>query len=86
MNHMFETKGDEGAMWIPESDGYYIHADYVFSLSLGNFGSIQTHLWITIAHLAHPLQRWSIPCQLGSNGRRDSCRYHELSIEHPSVL
>ena len=36
--------------WIPESDGYYIHADYVFSLS-GNLGTIiptsgsQSHTW-----------------------------------------
>ena len=36
--------------WIPETDGYYIHADYVFSLS-GNLGTIipasgsQSHTW-----------------------------------------
>ena len=36
--------------WIPESDGYYIHADYVLSLS-GNLGTIipvsgsQSHTW-----------------------------------------
>ena len=36
--------------WIPESDGYYIHADYVFSLS-GHLGTIipasgsQSHTW-----------------------------------------
>ena len=36
--------------WIPETDGYYIHADYVFSLN-GNLGTIipasgsQSHTW-----------------------------------------
>ena len=39
LNNMFETNGINGVKWIPESDGYYNHADYVFSSS-GNFDTI----------------------------------------------
>ena len=39
LNNMFETNGMNGVKWISESDGYYNHADYLFSSS-GNFGTI----------------------------------------------
>ena len=38
LNQCFEDS-NMSVKWIPESDGYYIHADYVFSLS-GNLGTI----------------------------------------------
>ena len=38
MNQCFESAA-LNFQWTPESDGYYIHADYVFSLS-GNLGTI----------------------------------------------
>ena len=38
LNQCFDTDA-LNIQWIPESDGYYIHADYVFSLS-GNLGTI----------------------------------------------
>ena len=49
LNQCFDSAG-LNIQWIPESDGYYIHADYVFSLS-GNLGTIipasgsQSHTW-----------------------------------------
>ena len=49
MNQCFDSAA-LNIQWIPESDGYYIHADYVFSLS-GNLGTIipasgsQSHTW-----------------------------------------
>ena len=49
LNQCFDTAA-LNIQWIPESDGYYIHADYVFSLS-GNLGTIipasgsQSHTW-----------------------------------------
>ena len=38
-NNMFETNDINGVKWIPQSDGTYNHADYMFSSS-GNFGTI----------------------------------------------
>ena len=35
---MFETNGINGVKWIPKSDGFYFHADYLFSSS-GNLGT-----------------------------------------------
>ena len=35
---MFETNGMNGVKWIPKSDGFYFHADYLFSSS-GNLGT-----------------------------------------------
>ena len=49
MNQSFDTAA-LNIQWIPETDGYYIHADYVFSLN-GNLGTIiptsgsQSHTW-----------------------------------------
>ena len=49
LNQCFDTAA-LNIQWIPESDGYYIHADYVFSLT-GNLGTIipasgsQSHTW-----------------------------------------
>ena len=49
LNQCFDTAA-LNIQWIPESDGYYIHADYVFSLN-GNLGTIipasgsQSHTW-----------------------------------------
>ena len=49
MNQCFDSAA-LNIQWIPETDGYYIHADYVFSLS-GNLGTIipasgsQSHTW-----------------------------------------
>ena len=49
LNQCFDTAA-LNIQWIPETDGYYIHADYVFSLS-GNLGTIipasgsQSHTW-----------------------------------------
>ena len=49
MNQCFDAVA-LNIQWIPESDGYYIHADYVFSLS-GTLGTIipasgsQSHTW-----------------------------------------
>ena len=49
MNQSFDTAA-LNIQWIPETDGYYIHADYVFSLS-GNLVTIiptsgsQSHTW-----------------------------------------
>ena len=39
MNNMFETNGMNGVKWISESDGFYFHADYMFSSS-GNLDTI----------------------------------------------
>ena len=38
-NNMFETNGINGVKWIPKSDGFYFHADYLFSSS-GNLDTI----------------------------------------------
>ena len=38
LNNMFETNGINGVKWIPKSDGFYFHADYLFSSS-GNLGT-----------------------------------------------
>ena len=49
LNQCFDTAA-LNIKWLPESDGYYIHADYVFSLR-GNLGTIipasgsQSHTW-----------------------------------------
>ena len=39
LNNMFETNGINCVKWIPESNGYYNHADYLFSSS-GNLDTI----------------------------------------------
>ena len=49
MNQYFDSAALD-IQWIPEADGYYIHADYMFPLN-GNLGTIipgsgsQSHTW-----------------------------------------
>ena len=59
MNNMFETNGVNGVKWIPESDGFYNHADYMFSSS----GNLDTIIPIS-GSLSHT---WRIPHKDGAN-------------------